>query len=101
MYNKLMAELVMCRVGYGPSLYVPSWLWTEFVWAELVMGRVCHGPSLLWAEMSSYRTDPVFAFNTDVAVSFLLMRVEILFPVRFPAMDPKIFGENVFCQDVV
>ena len=35
MYN----ELVMGRVGYGPSLYGPSWLWAEFV-----MGRVCYGP---------------------------------------------------------
>ena len=39
MYNKLVAELVMGRVGYGPSLYGPSWLWAEFV-----MGRVCYGP---------------------------------------------------------
>ena len=39
MYNKLVAELVMGRVVYGPSLYGPSWLWAEFV-----MGRVCHGP---------------------------------------------------------
>ena len=29
----------MGRVGYGPSLYGPSWLWAEFV-----MGRVCYGP---------------------------------------------------------
>ena len=34
MYNKLVAELVMgrvCmgRVGYGPSLSRPSWLWAE------------------------------------------------------------------------
>ena len=29
MYNKLVAELVMDRVGYGPSLS----------WAEFVMGR--------------------------------------------------------------
>ena len=29
MYNKLVAELVMGRVGYGPSLS----------WAEFVMGR--------------------------------------------------------------
>ena len=28
----------MGRVGYGPSLYGPSWLWAEFV-----MGRVCYG----------------------------------------------------------
>ena len=34
MYNKLVAELVMGRVGYWPSLYGPSWLWAEFV-----MGR--------------------------------------------------------------
>ena len=39
MYNKLVAELVMGRDGYGPSLYGPSWLWAEFV-----MGRVCYGP---------------------------------------------------------
>ena len=39
MYNKLVAELVMGRVSYGPSLYWPSWLWAEFV-----MGRVCYGP---------------------------------------------------------
>ena len=39
MYNKLVAELVMGRVGYGPSLYGPSWLWAEFV-----MGRVYYGP---------------------------------------------------------
>ena len=39
MYNKLVAELVTGRVGYGPSLYGPSWLWAEFV-----MGRVCYGP---------------------------------------------------------
>ena len=39
MYNKLVAELVMGRVGYGPSLHGPSWLWAEFV-----MGRVCYGP---------------------------------------------------------
>ena len=39
MYNKLVAELVMGRVGYGPSLYGPSWLWAEFV-----MGRVCYWP---------------------------------------------------------
>ena len=39
MYNKLVAELVMGRVGYVPSLYGPSWLWAEFV-----MGRVCYGP---------------------------------------------------------
>ena len=39
MYNKYVAELVMGRAGYGPSLYGPSWLWAEFV-----MGRVCYGP---------------------------------------------------------
>ena len=38
MYNKLVAELVMGRVGYGPSLYRPSWLWAEFVIGR-VMGR--------------------------------------------------------------
>ena len=39
MYDKIVAELVMGRVGYGPSLYGPSWLWAEFD-----MGRVCYGP---------------------------------------------------------
>ena len=39
MHNKVVADLVMGRVGYGPSLYGPSWLWAEFV-----MGRVCYGP---------------------------------------------------------
>ena len=39
MYNKLVADLVMGRIGNGPSLYGPSWLWAEFV-----MGRVCFWP---------------------------------------------------------
>ena len=41
MYNKLVAELVMGRVSYGPSLYGPSWLWAEFV-----MGRDVQLPSV-------------------------------------------------------
>ena len=39
-HYKLVAEIVMGRVCYGPSLYGLSWLWAEFV-----MGRVCYGPS--------------------------------------------------------
>ena len=49
MYNKLVAELVMGRVGYGPSLYGPSWLWAEFV-----MGRVCYGPRCPVTVLNTY-----------------------------------------------
>ena len=53
MYNKLVAELVMGRVGYGPSLYGPSWLWAEFV-----IGRVCYGPrcQVTYSSMQNFMT---------------------------------------------
>ena len=41
MYNKLVTDFVMGRVGYGPSLYGPSWLWAEFV-----MGRDVQLPTI-------------------------------------------------------
>ena len=54
MYNtfikKIVAELGMGRVGYGPSLYGPSWAWAELVMGRVCMGRVGYGPSLSWAE---------------------------------------------------
>ena len=39
LYYKLVVELIMGRVCYGPGLYGPSWLCAEFV-----VGRVCYGP---------------------------------------------------------
>ena len=61
MYNKLVAELVMGRVGYGPSLYGPSWLWAEFV-----MGRVCYGPRCpVWLHAFNVqaKTNEYFCFD--------------------------------------
>ena len=50
MYNKfikkIVAELGMGRIGYGPSLYGPSWVWAELVMGRVCMGRVGYGPSL-------------------------------------------------------
>ena len=61
MYNELVTELVMGRVGYGPSLYGPSSLWAEFV-----MGRVRYGPRC-----------PVTTFSIQIVVvghKFVLYR---------------------------
>ena len=33
--SEFWAELVLGRLGFGPS-----WFWADLVWAELVLGRV-------------------------------------------------------------
>ena len=59
MYNKLVAELVMGRVGYGPSLYGPSWLWAEFV-----MGRDVQLPIFLALLQVNFRNKAITAIET-------------------------------------